>query len=96
MSSPSAPSYRKQIPGVITAPVVERSFPPVKHDMDLISVHCTDRRRTQQLWVLPVDCFQLHADFKLIGLGCRRLLTKQTIAIPIGGTGQLYPIGLGS
>ena len=79
MSRAGAPAGGEQIPRVVAAPVVERAFPAVERDVDLVAVHRADSRRTQQMRVLPVDRLQLHADLEVVGLGRRRLLTANVL-----------------
>ena len=79
MAGPCAPSSWKQIPGVISTPVVKCSLPPVKNHVDLITVYCSHCRWAQQLRVFPIDCFQFHSDLEFIVLRCRRLLDRQMV-----------------
>ena len=65
------PADREDVSGVVATPVVERPAPAVERHVDLIVIDVADRRGTDELWVLVVDCLQLRARLERVRRGRR-------------------------
>lgn len=60
ISSQRAPAYGKDVPGIISAPVIEGTSPAIKCYEDLRTSHLPNGGRADEVRVLPVHCLQLH------------------------------------
>lgn len=80
MLSEGAPAHRKDVPGVILAPVIKGTPPPIEHDEHFFALHFSDGGRTDEVWVLLVHSLQLHAWFKVVLGGRQRFLKTSAIS----------------
>lgn len=64
--SDGAPAHREDVPGVVFAPVIEGTPPPIKHNKDLIALYFSNGGGADEVWVLLVHGFQLHARLKVV------------------------------
>lgn len=69
-----APADRKDVPGVVLAPVVKSASPPIEHDEDFIALNLSDCCRADKIRVLLVHRLQLHARFEAVLGGSWRFL----------------------
>lgn len=76
VSSESAPAYRKDVPGVITAVIVKSSSPAIEGDQHLHSSQRPHCGRTDKMRVFPVHRLQLHPHLEMILLWRRRFLLR--------------------
>lgn len=76
VSSESAPAYRKDVSGVVTAVIVKSSPPTIEGDQHLHSSQRPHCGRTDKMRVLPVYCLQLHPHLEIILLWGRRFLLR--------------------
>ena len=63
------PADGEDVTRVVATPVVERPSPAVKRHVDLVVVDVTDRRGTDELWVLVVHSLQLSAALECVRRG---------------------------
>lgn len=75
-----APAHGEDVPGVIFAPVVKGTPPPIEHDKDLVALHFSYGGRADEVWVLLVHSLQLHAWLKVVLGGPQRFLKMSTIS----------------
>lgn len=73
------PAHGEDVSGVVLAPVIKRTPPPVKHDEDLVALHFSNGGRADEVWVLLVHSLQLQAWLKAVLRRSRRLLKTSPI-----------------
>lgn len=78
--SEGTPAHREDISGVVLAPVIKRTPPPVEHDEDLFTLHFSNGGRADEVWVLLIHSLQLHAWFEAVLWGTWRLLKISPIS----------------
>jgi len=68
------PAHREDVPGVIQAPVIERSSPAIKHDEYLVTSHLSDGSGTDEIGIFSVHRLQFLTRFEVVLSGFGRLL----------------------
>lgn len=95
MLSEGAPAHRKDVPGVVLAPVIKSTTPPIKHDKDFVALYFSNGCRADKVWVLFVHSLQLHAWFKAVLGGPGRFLkakfSSQLFSTNIAENSTLLP-----
>lgn len=76
MLGEGTPANREDVAGVVLAPVIKGAAPAVKHDEDLVALHLSDGGRADEVRVLLVHSFQLHARLEVVLTGPRRFLSR--------------------
>lgn len=74
MLGEGTPVDGEDVARVELAPVIEGAAPAVEHDEDLVALHLSDGGRADEVRVLLVHGFQLHAWLEVVLTGPRRFL----------------------
>lgn len=90
ISSQRTPAYGKDVPGIISAPVIEGTSPAIKCYQDLRTSHLPNGGRADEVRVLPVHCFQLHTCLEEV-LGRRWWFLQEEVEYMLKGDVAVPP-----
>ena len=79
MTSGGTPADWKDVPAVKATPVVKGPPPPIKGDVNLVTIHCPHRGWADQLGVFAVHRLQLHVGLKVVAAWGWRFLEDKDV-----------------